>query len=177
MCLYKHTQTGQYFLFKKNYKTASSYYDLDENFELIPYIGINGKQATNVDNSLTWMVSVLRDDKMEKVNKLPEKILNQILDFKPDFEDGLMADDDCFKIKTDFYLLEIDNVALDLKVNYRRVFEIKTYIDEPPEEITTDSFCEIQLNAINVGDCENLKVSIDQYMRIKKSLEDKTIIK
>ena len=172
MKLFKVKEFNQLLTPKKEFDNVRTYWNLDKNLNFIPRLHEAGHQKTDIDGSLSWETSVIRNENVEELTEIPNHLMGDLGDYELDMND--LAEEDCGTYRfVNEIIIETENYELVADVFYNRdVKKISGTMLQPPEEETLSVQTNIDLKAIHIGDMEFLPFSKEQKQIIKKRLED-----
>jgi hypothetical protein len=172
MELYKVKEFNQLLTPKKKFDNVRTYYNLDKNLNFIPRLHEAGHQKTDIDGSLSWETSVIRNENVEELTEIPKHLMADLGGYSLDMND--LAEEDCGTYRfVNEIIIETENYELVADVFYNRdVKKISGTRLQPPEEETLSVQTNIDLKAIHIGDMEFLPFSKEQKQIIEKRLED-----
>jgi len=173
MELYKVKKFNQLLTPKKEFDNVRTYWNLDKNLNFIPRrLHEAGHQKTNLDGSLSWETSVIRNENVEEVFEIPEHLMQDLGNYSLNMND--LAKKDCGNYRfVNEIIIETENYEIVADVFYKRdVKKIASTRFQPEEEKTLNLKIEICLKEIHIGDMEFLSFSEKQKKIIEKRLEN-----
>jgi hypothetical protein len=164
MKLFKSKIKGNYLQLKDDGGNVKTFYNLDRNLNLIPRLHEAGHQKTDINGSLSWETSVIRNENVEELTEIPNHLMADLGGYSLDMND--LAEEDCGTYRfVNEIIIETENYELVADVIAATRFQ-------PEEEETLNVEIDINLKAIHIGDMEFLPFSEEQRKIIEKRLKN-----